>query len=116
MLDKAAAKNVYGSLRRMNLNERLELSDNEFDAVICVGTLTYVEPECLREFVRIVRHGGLVVYSAQPKVHAERGFQALQEELENNGLWQRLHLSDEMQPLPKSYPEVRFRTTVLRVL
>ena len=48
-------------------------------------------------------------------MHAEKGFQALQEELEAKGVWAPLFLSEEMQPLPKSYPEVRFRTTVLRV-
>ena len=115
MLDKAAAKKVYSSLRRMNLNAPLDFADDSFDAVVCVGTLTYVEPDCLREFCRIVRAGGLVVFSAQPVVHAERGFQTVQDELEKQGVWKRVFFSQEMQPLPRSYPEVRFRTTVLEI-
>ncbi len=116
MLQKAREKAVYASLERANLNLALPFADNAFDAVICVGTLTYVEKDCLREFARIVRPQGVVVYSAQPKVHAEKGFQALQDQMEQAGIWRQEFLSGEMQPLPRSYPEVRFRTSVLRVL
>jgi predicted TPR repeat methyltransferase len=115
MLEKAAEKGVYRELRRMNLNEPVDFATDNFDAVICVGTLTYVEPDCLAEFARIVRPGGLVCFSAQPKVHRERGFQERQDEMEKSGIWERVMLSEEMQPLPRSYPEVRFRTTVLKV-
>lgn len=99
----------------MNLDRPLALDADRFDAVICVGTLTYVESACLREFARIVKPGGLVCFSAQPRVHVERGLLALQQEMEHAGLWQTLHQSDEMQPLPRSYPDVRFRTTILRL-
>jgi hypothetical protein len=75
-----------------------------------------VEPDCLREFCRIVRTGGLVVFSAQPGVHAGRKFQNVRDELEKQGVWKQYFPSDEMQPLPRSYPEVRFRTTVLEIL
>lgn len=116
MLDRADDKAVYASLRRMNLNDPLELDTDSFDALICVGTLTYVEPDCLREFARVVRPRGWVVFSAQPIVHAERGFETLQQSMEREAIWRRIFVSDEMQPLPRSYPEVRFRTTVLQVL
>ena len=116
MLDKAAQTGAYASLARMNLNAPLAFAPDEFDAIICVGTLTYVTPICLSEFARVVRPGGLVAFSAQPRVHAEKGFQAVQEGLERDGTWERVFLSEEMQPLPKSFPEVRFRTTILRVL
>ncbi len=116
MLEQAVRKGVYRSLRQMNLDLPLRLSSDLFDAVICVGTLTYIEPACLAEFARIVKPGGLVCFSAQPRIHAERGFLALQQQLDESGVWQVLHESDEMQPLPHSYPDVRFRTTILRVL
>lgn len=116
MLEKAREKNVYVELHRMNLNEPLAFDADSFDAVICVGTLTYVSPDCFRDFVRVVRSGGLVCFSAQPKVHAERGFAAELSALEQASAWIQLHESEEMQPLPRSYPEVRFRTTVLRVV
>jgi predicted TPR repeat methyltransferase len=116
MLDKAAEKNVYRSLRRLNLNQPMDLADDSYDAVICVGTLTYVSPGCLREFCRIVRKDGMVVFSAQPRVHAESGFHAEQDRLERENLWKLVTLSEEMQPLPQSFPEVRFRTSVLQVL
>lgn len=115
MLNRAAEKNAYRSLRRMNLNEPLDLADGSYDAVICVGTLTYVTPDCLQEFCRIVRKDGLIVFSAQPRVHAEKGFQAEQDRLERENLWELVTISEEMQPLPHSFPEVRFRTSVLRV-
>jgi predicted TPR repeat methyltransferase len=116
MLDKAAEKNVYRSLRRMNLNQPMDLADDSYDAVICVGTLTYVTPDCLREFCRIVRKDGMVVFSAQPRVHTESGFQAEQDRLERENLWKLVTISEEMLPLPQSFPEVRFRTSVLQVL
>jgi len=116
MLDKAAEKDAYRSLRKMNLNEALDIPEKFYDAVVCVGTLTYVEPYCLQEFCRIVRADGLVIFSAQPRVHAESGFRAEQDRLESEGVWELLSVSEEMQPLPNSFPEVRFRTSVLRVL
>lgn len=116
MLDKAASKDAYASLRRMNLNEPLDIPTASYDALICVGTLTYVETVCLEEFCRMVRAGGFVVFSAQPKVHEASGFQAEQERLESEDAWELVTISDEMQPLPSSFPEVRFRTSVMRVL
>ncbi len=115
MLEKAAEKGVYRELRRMNLNEPVDFETDSFDAVVCVGTLTYVQPDCLDEFARVVQPGGLVCFSAQPKVHQERGFQEKQDKLEKAGIWKVVTLSDEMQPLPRSYPEVRFKTTILAV-
>ena len=40
MLEQARAKQVYTSLLRMDLNQRLDIPSDSFDAATCVGTFT----------------------------------------------------------------------------
>ena len=67
LLKRAEATGLYESLRVADLNVRLPYDDNAFDAVVCVGTLTYIDPQCnvLREFARIVVSGGVVLVTSR---------------------------------------------------
>ena len=55
-------KNLYKKLEKVDLNEPTKISDNYYDAVMCVGTFTYahVKPSALDEFVRITKNNGLI--------------------------------------------------------
>lgn len=66
MLQEARTKGCYTSTQVVNLSETpLPFESNSYDIVICVGTLTYLEPRghTLSDFVRICRSGGLICYT-----------------------------------------------------
>ncbi len=48
---------LYKNLSKADLNKSLNISDNEYDAVLCVGTFTFghVKPPALDEFIRITK-------------------------------------------------------------
>lgn len=57
MLDRAREKGSYRALIKADLTEPLPFEDDEYDATICVGTLTegHVGPEALDELLRVTR-------------------------------------------------------------
>lgn len=76
MLEVARKTGAYGELHVADLSKPLEVADGKYDVVTCVGTLTqgHVGPGVLREFVRVVRKGGLVVATVRETVWKEQGF------------------------------------------
>ena len=44
MLDEAKVKNIYKSIDRMILGEKLDFPDNHYDAVLSVGTMGHAPP------------------------------------------------------------------------
>ena len=84
MLDIAKTTGVYRKLDPANLSEPLEIATSAYDVVVCVGTLTggHVGPvPALREFVRICKHGGLVVSTVKESVWSSMGYKAESERL-----------------------------------
>jgi ubiquinone/menaquinone biosynthesis C-methylase UbiE len=83
MLDVARKTAAYEDTREADLTKRLEFRDGEFDAVICVGTLTrgHVGPDVLDEFVRVVGNGGLVVATVLGDIWESNGFKRKVDEL-----------------------------------
>src|SRR5690348_1897730 len=64
------ARTRLGSRARVeqaDLNARLPLADEEFDMVVCALAIHYVDDRAatLREFHRVLRPGGRVVFSTQ---------------------------------------------------
>jgi predicted TPR repeat methyltransferase len=76
MLDVARKTGVYRDLNTADLSKRLELDDNVYDVVTCVGTLTqgHVGPDVLQEFVRVAKRGGVIVATVRETVWSELGF------------------------------------------
>ena len=93
MLEIARAKDVYQELLldSMEPEKPLEVQPNEYDAVLCVGTFTtgHVKAYGLDELVRIVKPGGVIVFTLKDNVieDEEYGFQDKMAELETKGLW-----------------------------
>ncbi len=50
-------KNLYQKLTKVDLNKYIEIEDNSYDAVMCVGTFTFghVKQHALDEFIRITK-------------------------------------------------------------
>ena len=67
MLDIAKQKQLYKSLKLVDLTKKLDYEDDFFDAVICAGTFTcgHVGPEALYEMVRITKEGGLICFTVR---------------------------------------------------
>ena len=79
-------KDLYKKLDKIDLNEPIQIKDNYYDAVMCVGTFTYahVKPNALDEFVRITKNKGLICFTINEGIYEEYGFDKKIEELKNN--------------------------------
>ena len=55
--------NLYKKLDKVDLNKPIEEKDDQYDALMCVGTFTFghVKPPALDEFIRITKNKGLIV-------------------------------------------------------
>jgi len=115
MLERAREKGVYETVEQADLNQPLALADDSVDAVICVGTLTYVEARVLCEFVRVTRPGGVIVYTSRTDTHVSKGFAAIENELSDFMKWKLLERSDEFLPMPNTYPDLVYRIYAWRV-
>ena len=85
-------KNLYKKLNRIDLNQSIKVEDDFYDAVMCVGTFTYVhvKPNALDEFVRITKNKGLICFTINEGIHQEYGFDKKIEELEKKNKWKKI--------------------------
>ena len=89
MLDKAIQKQVYQSLRLVDLTKNLDYEDNLFDAIVCAGTFTcgHVGPEALLEMVRITKKGGYICFTVRKQEWKASPYKEIIDKLENSNLW-----------------------------
>ena len=88
-------KNIYKSLKLIDLNETLFYKENSFDAIICVGTFTYghVKARALDEFIRITKNNGLICFTVNEGIYGKYKFDKKIAELSKNNSWEMLELS-----------------------
>ena len=82
---------LYKNLSKADLNKPLNISDNEYDAVLCVGTFTFghVKPPALDEFIRITKNKGLLCFTINEGIYEEYGFDKKINELTEKNLWEK---------------------------
>ena len=82
-------KNLYQKLMKVDLNKEIEIEDNTYDAVMCVGTFTFghVKPPALDEFIRITKNNGLICFTINEGIYEEYRFDKKIKELTNNKSW-----------------------------
>ena len=87
-------KNLYQKIELVDLNSPLKFVDNNFDAILCVGTFTYghVKAHSLNEFLRITKQGGLICFTVNEGIYKKYDFDKKIRELEENKKWQILEL------------------------
>ena len=87
-------KNLYQKLELVDLNKPLKYVDNNFDAILCVGTFTYghVKANSLNEFLRITKQKGLICFTVNEGVYEKYNFDKKIRKLEENKKWQILEL------------------------
>jgi predicted TPR repeat methyltransferase len=118
MLIKARNKKVYKELHKMDLDETLNFPDDAFDAVVCVGVLTYghAPASSLREMIRVTRPGGHIVFSLRTDAYEPLGFKVVQAGLESAGDWRLVEISDPHQAFARKDLNVHHRIWVYQAL
>ena len=81
--------NLYKKLFKCDLNQSINLEDNTYDAIFCVGTFTFghVKPNALDEFLRITKKGGLICFTINEGIYKDYGFDKKIQELNKTNLW-----------------------------
>jgi len=84
-------KDLYQNLSKVDLNQSLDIKDNEYEAVLCVGTFTFghVRPPAIDEFIRIIKNKGLLCFTINEGIYEEYGFDKKIKELTENNLWKK---------------------------
>jgi len=82
---------LYKNLSKADLNKPLNISDNKYDAILCVGTFTFghVKPQALDEFIRIIKNKGLICFTINEGIYEEYGFDKKITELIEKKLWKK---------------------------
>ena len=82
---------LYKNLSKTDLNQPLNISDNEYGSVLCVGTFTFghVKPKALHEFIRITKNKGLICFTINEGIYEEYGFDKKINELTEKNLWKK---------------------------
>ena len=85
-------KGLYKSLDKVDLNQPIDIENDTYDAVMCVGTFTFghVKPHALNEFIRITKNNGLICFTINEGIHEEYGFDKKIEQLDNDKLWKKI--------------------------
>ena len=92
MLNIAHQKNIYKSLKLVDLTKKLDYKNDSFDAIICAGTFTcgHVGPEALREMVRITKQGGYICFTVRKQEWEASPYLQIMNDLEKNKSWRKL--------------------------
>ena len=85
-------KGYYDKLEQIDLNKKLKIKNNFYDALMCVGTFTFghVKPPALNEFIRIVKNKGLICFTINEGIYEEYGFDKKIKELTDKGKWRQI--------------------------
>lgn len=96
MLEEAGKKDVYNSLMQADLSKPLDIGDNAYDAVICVGTFTYghVDAKGFDELIRITRPGGHICFTIREGAYEDYGYRDHMIALEQSDAWELVSLED----------------------
>ena len=83
---------LYKSLDKIDLNKPINLKNNTYDAVMCVGTFTFghVKPKALDEFIRITKNNGLICFTINEGIYEEYGFDKKIDQLNNDKFWKEI--------------------------
>ena len=85
-------KNLYQRLVKVDLNQSIDIKDNYYDAVMCVGTFTFghVKPSALEEFVRITKNNGYICFTINEGIYVDYGFDKKIKSLKKNNKWEEI--------------------------
>jgi len=118
-LDIAMAKGFYASVVFANLDEPLPFDGATFDAVACVGVLSYVErfDVLFPELARVLRPGGVFVTTHREVLwdNDERECRSAASAVADRGIWSIERIGEPEAYMPKN-PDPDERAKRIRVL
>ena len=81
--------NLYKKLDKVDLNKPINEKNDQYDALMCVGTFTFghVKPPALDEFIRITKNKGLICFTINEGIYEEYGFDKKIKQLKNQNKW-----------------------------
>ena len=81
--------NLYKKLDKVDLNKPINEKDDQYDALMCVGTFTFghVKPPALDEFIRITKNKGHICFTINEGIHEEYGFDKKIQKLTEEKKW-----------------------------
>jgi ubiquinone/menaquinone biosynthesis C-methylase UbiE len=88
MLD-LVPKNIYENLFKIDFNQKVNIADDTYEGITCVGTFTFghVNPPALDEMIRICKNESLICFTINIGIYEEYGFDKKIKELEDNNSW-----------------------------
>ncbi len=116
MLEVARGKGIYRALHQCDLSKETALPAAMADALVTCGTTTQVPPTALREYVRLVRPGGMIIFAVVTGTWDENGYGDIQKELEEQGRLRVTHKGAPFQMLPTTEPQMICEIWVMDVL
>ena len=103
LLKLAEKTGAYSTLYKVDMQAiPLPFEDDRYDAVNFIGALTYFETnEILVELCRIVKAGGVVVFSQRDDIMRQKHYDEKLRALEDQEVWERTFGTEPMPYLPK---------------
>lgn len=102
-LNVARQSGAYERLLQVDMQQLpLPFETAEFAGLQCVGVLTYIPDTAaiLREFCRLVRPGGLVVFTQRDDLFSQRDYPGVIQRLEHDRMWEPISVSEPQLYLP----------------
>lgn len=102
-LRHAEQRGCYARLIRHDLQVLpLPVPDDAYDAAAAVGVMSYIAdaPALLRDLCRAVRPGGAITFTQRTDFWQERGFAAMIDGLEREGVWTKLRVTQPLDYIP----------------
>ena len=84
--------NLYKKLDKVDLNKPINEKNDQYDALMCVGTFTFghVKPPALDEIMRITKNKGLICFNINEGIYEEYGFDKKIKQLTNENKWKEI--------------------------
>ena len=115
MLEIARAKGVYRELHTCDLSQPTAFPARSFDAVVTCGTTSQMPSASLREFVRLLRPGGRIIFAVIPEAWERCGWAAILAELVAAGSLTVTSRGAPFQMMPTTEPEFFCEVWVMQV-
>jgi len=114
MLEIARVKGIYSEIHQCDLSQPTQFQTNSFDGVISCGTTSQMPSVSLREFERILRPGGKIVFASVAEPWAEFGWAAIFAELEATGKLSLISRGAPFQMMPTTEPQFMCEILVIQ--
>lgn len=115
MLKIAQGKAIYSETHVCDLGRQTAFPPASFDAVVTSGTTSQIPSAALREFVRLLRPGGLIVFGVIPDAWVRCGWADILAGLEAEGEMVLVRRSAPFQMMPTTEPDFICEVWVMEV-